>query len=90
MKLLKHAAYVITDGGSNQEELFYMRKPCLILRTATERNEGLGITARLYDGTAGDIAVFLQELEAGKYTAAPTGLEDVCPSEIIVDALMHH
>ena len=42
MKLLENAKFVITDGGSNQEELYYMQKPCLILRKVTERKEGIG------------------------------------------------
>ena len=40
--LVKASEFVITDGGSNQEECFYLGKPCLLLRTATERQEGLG------------------------------------------------
>ena len=33
---------MITDGGSNQEELSYLGKPTLLMRRATERQEGLG------------------------------------------------
>ncbi|MBX3021560.1 MAG: UDP-N-acetylglucosamine 2-epimerase [Bdellovibrionales bacterium] len=39
--LLKDADYLLTDGGSNQEECSYLGKPCLILRESTERVEGL-------------------------------------------------
>lgn len=42
MKVLHKSEYIITDGGSNQEETYYMGKPCLILRKHTERIEGLG------------------------------------------------
>lgn len=42
MKVLYKSEYIITDGGSNQEESYYMGKPCLILREHTERVEGLG------------------------------------------------
>ena len=86
MKLLKNAAYVITDGGSNQEELYYMGKTCLILRTATERQEGLGINARLFDGTPEDIGKFLKEIGEGKYKTED--MSEIKPSEIIVDELM--
>lgn len=41
VKLLLDAEFVVTDGGSNQEELYYMGKPTLVLRGATERVEGL-------------------------------------------------
>ena len=62
MKLLENSEFVITDGGSNQEELYYMQKPCLILRTVTERNEGIGVNARLFNGKASDIREFINEI----------------------------
>ena len=65
MKLLGHSLFVITDGGSNQEELFYMNKPCLIMRKTTERREGLGINARLFNGEVSDIGRFVQEAGHG-------------------------
>jgi len=42
IKLLSKAEFVISDGGSNQEECFYLGQPILLLRKATERQEGLG------------------------------------------------
>ena len=45
--LLKHAKFVVSDGGSNQEELSYMGKPCLIVRSHTERSHGIGENAVL-------------------------------------------
>lgn len=42
MKVMQACEFIITDGGSNQEEAYYMGKPCLILRDHTERTEGLG------------------------------------------------
>lgn len=50
MKVLNGAKFVITDGGSNQEELAYMGKPTLIMRKKTERQDGIGENAHLYDG----------------------------------------
>jgi len=41
LKLLNDAEFVITDGGSNQEELSYLGKPTLLFRDVTERIEGL-------------------------------------------------
>jgi len=41
IQLIHGASYVISDGGSNQEECAYLGKPCLILRDTTERVEGL-------------------------------------------------
>lgn len=38
---LKNADFIITDGGSIQEESFYLGVPCLLMRRETERREGL-------------------------------------------------
>jgi len=42
IKLVSNSEFVITDGGSNQEELSYLGKPTLLFRKVTERIEGLG------------------------------------------------
>lgn len=42
IKLCSKAEFVITDGGSNQEELSYLGVPTLLFRYETERHEGLG------------------------------------------------
>ena len=44
---MARARYVLTDGGSIQEEASYLNKPCIILRRATERPHGIGDTAML-------------------------------------------
>lgn len=51
--LLKKADFVVSDGGSNQEECSYIGKPLLLLRSATERSEGIGVNCLLsnYDET---------------------------------------
>ncbi len=87
MKLLQNSAFVITDGGSNQEELYYMNKPCLILRKTTERSEGLGINARLFNGSASDIREFIKEAQ-GK-TVISENASIAYPSKRIVDILIN-
>ncbi len=47
VKLIKHSEFVVTDGGGNQEELFFMGKPTLLFRNTTERPDELGKTAVL-------------------------------------------
>lgn len=42
VNLCSKARFVITDGGSNQEELSYLGVPTLLFRNETERQEGLG------------------------------------------------
>ncbi|MEG1011495.1 MAG: UDP-N-acetylglucosamine 2-epimerase [Ruthenibacterium sp.] len=84
MKLLDNAQFVITDGGSNQEELSYMGKPCLILRNYTERSDGLGENAVLYQGNVGAIPDFA--LNYKQYCRASVSVEDK-PSSIIAETL---
>ena len=84
MKLLNKSVFVITDGGSNQEELYYMGKPTLILRTVTERNEGLNENALLYNGDFDNIDSFIRNF--ADYRRSPVQF-DKSPSAIIADTL---
>ncbi|MCB1735436.1 MAG: UDP-N-acetylglucosamine 2-epimerase [Gammaproteobacteria bacterium] len=58
--LLSNARFIITDGGSNQEESAYLDLPCLIMRKRTERQEGLNANAVLSDYDATRIRAFLE------------------------------
>lgn len=85
IKLVIGSNYVITDGGSNQEECYYLGKPCLIIRSATERNEGLGSNAVLSNFDKKTISLFTetyQQHTAPEVTISPS------PSEIIVEDLI--
>lgn len=85
MKLLQHSQFVITDGGSNQEELHYMGKPCLIMRKATERKEGLGTNALLFDGKIDNILKFAKEYAEYREESV---INQYCPSVIIAEKLL--
>ncbi|WCM92450.1 UDP-N-acetylglucosamine 2-epimerase [Acidovorax sp. NCPPB 2350] len=84
MQLLDGADYVVTDGGSNQEECYYLGKPCLILRNVTERTEGLGHNAVLSKLEEDVIDEFLRNPYA--YARSPSSVASR-PSDIIVDRL---
>ena len=84
VKLVKHSRLVITDGGSNQEECYYMGKPCIIMRNTSERQEGIGQNAVISDYDYQRIAPVLERTE--EYSITPDNL-DVSPSQIIVDEL---
>ena len=43
--------FVISDGGSNQEELAFFGHPTIILRDTTERSDGIGKNAILINQT---------------------------------------
>ena len=58
---LLHCRYLLTDGGSIQEEASYLEKPCLILRRRTERSEGLDGNARLASYDLESDWTFLQQ-----------------------------
>lgn len=47
MKLINNAEFIMADGGTLQEETFYLNKPYLILRERTERDYGLDSTSCL-------------------------------------------
>jgi UDP-N-acetylglucosamine 2-epimerase (non-hydrolysing) len=80
--LLEGASFVVTDGGSIQEESSYLGLPCLLMRAATERQEGLGDNALLSDFDAGRVRDFAQDPEA--YRREPISIEHR-PSQLIVD-----
>lgn len=85
--LLKKAKFVISDGGSNQEECFYIGKPCLLLRYATERKEGLEQNVVLSCFNSETINNFInnyKRYETHPYKVA-TG-----PSKLIVDHLIEN
>ncbi|MEE3487312.1 MAG: UDP-N-acetylglucosamine 2-epimerase [Bulleidia sp.] len=84
-KLLSNAQFVITDGGSNQEELSYMGVPCCIVRKNTERNDGLGENAVLYQNDFNVIAEFAKHPE--NYRREPV-IPSESPTEIIAEELV--
>ncbi len=87
MHLLKSAEFVVTDGGSNQEEMYYMGKPCLLLRKRTERIEGLGDNVVLSKNNRSRITEFLTQYK--KYKRKQIMLS-IYPSHIITERLFIH
>jgi UDP-N-acetylglucosamine 2-epimerase (non-hydrolysing) len=85
IKLIKQSAFVITDGGSNQEECFYMGKPCIIMRSASERQEGLGENAVICNYSYAEIEKVMNNLPNYQIAA---DLSSVSPTDIIVDKLL--
>jgi len=84
VSLQKRAKVVLTDGGSIQEECGYLGKPCLVLRGVTERSDGIGTTARLWDFDDQVAEDFFAWAESYEPAAAQL---DVQPSKAIVDKL---
>jgi UDP-N-acetylglucosamine 2-epimerase (non-hydrolysing) len=82
---ISNAEFMLTDGGSNQEEAFYLGIPTLILRNHTERIEGLGENITLMEGSIDKLHNFISNYK--KYKRNPLELK-IYPSEIIIDKLI--
>lgn len=61
IQLLERSEFVVTDGGSIQEESYYLGKPCLLLRKKTERMEGIGQNVVLGEYTQEAVERFIRE-----------------------------
>lgn len=84
MHLLAGSEFFLTDGGSNQEEMYYMGKPCLLLRNCTERVEGLNQNVVLSYGDKNIIGYFIKNYKIYQRK----GVESTDkPSRIIVSYL---
>ena len=84
IKKLASAPYVITDGGSIQEETAHMGIPCLLWRGKTERQNGLGqnVVISNYDKKTSE--AFLNDFENHRTEIRS---EHSNPSSQVVDVL---
>lgn len=84
--LLSRACCVLTDGGGNQEEMAYLGKPAFLLRSVTERKEGLGKNVVL---TNFDQGLILSGIEASLKAVSTGTVPDIgkSPSELIATHL---
>jgi UDP-N-acetylglucosamine 2-epimerase (non-hydrolysing) len=85
--LLRRADYVVTDGGSIQEESAYLGIPCLLMRKATERQEGLGANAVLSNYDPALIRQFTLDFETHRQ---PVFEQAHRPSDVIIDSALEH
>ena len=88
LSLLKKCDFVVTDGGSIQEEAFYLGKPCLLLRKRTERKEGLGENAVLSGLDQNKIDYFLKSYTNLQREAASLNIPG--PSAKIIEKLLKY
>jgi UDP-N-acetylglucosamine 2-epimerase (non-hydrolysing) len=88
MHLLSHAKFVITDGGSNQEELSYLGVPTILMRKATERVEGLNKSAYLSNFDEALISRLIQQFLSGRPRNTKK-YDNESPSEIIIDYIQN-
>lgn len=82
IKLLSSANFVLSDGGSNQEECYFLGKPIILLRNATERSDGLGKNCLLSKYDISLIDQFIAQI--GSYDQPPLVINE-SPSKIILE-----
>lgn len=86
IRACNQAEFVITDGGSNQEELSYLGVPTLLFRKETERREGLGANVVISGFDKAIIDEFVGN--PGLYRRLPF-LNPAEPSERIIEAIQN-
>jgi len=84
IKLVSACSFMITDGGSNQEELSYMGIPTLLMRKTTERQEGLNTNTIICNYNENTLRDFLENLD--HYRSDETHFDE-SPTEIILQHL---
>lgn len=86
ISLLKNSEFIATDGGSNQEESYFLGKPCLVLRNKTERVEGLGENVVIAGDDFQIINSFFNNYKKFKRKKVVIGKQ--YPSKIIIDKIL--
>jgi UDP-N-acetylglucosamine 2-epimerase (non-hydrolysing) len=84
IKLIKHCEFMITDGGGNLEELYFMGKPTLLFRMVVERPEFLGLTAELSKLDRTKVLKFMKEYKKYK---KPRIIPEHSPTDMCVNLL---
>jgi UDP-N-acetylglucosamine 2-epimerase (non-hydrolysing) len=82
IRLVMDAEFLISDGGSNQEECYYLGKPVLLLRKATERTEGLGRNCVLSEYKDALIDEFIDNVHKYRFDFLDS---EQSPSRVIIE-----
>ena len=85
--LIHSAQFVMTDGGSMQEECAFLGKPCLLLRNVTEVHEGLGKNVVISKFDPQIINDFLENWPSLNYESENV---QVSPSKIVIEELKRY
>lgn len=85
--LLAKSSFVITDGGSNQEELTYLKIPTLLMRKTTERPEGLNENITLSNYSPKITDNFLASITQQNKNIIDICMPNISPTEIVLKSL---
>ncbi len=83
IKLMLNAEFLLSDGGSNQEECYFLGKPVLLLRNVCEWSEGLNRNAVLSKFNLSTITDFRDNYRKHSF---PILNRSVYPSRTIVES----
>ena len=84
LHLLRGAEFLVTDGGSVQEESVCLHVPCLVLRQRTERHDGLTTNVRLVPFDREAAREFVRDYRSLRQPMDATVPE---PSRVVVERL---
>ena len=87
LNLVANAACVLTDGGSNQEELSVLGVPTIVMRERTERPDGLGKNAIMEADISEGVRSFVLDGHYRRLRVAPCIPGDDGPSAKIATYL---
>jgi UDP-N-acetylglucosamine 2-epimerase (non-hydrolysing) len=91
LRLVHSAEFLITDGGSLQEECALLGIPCLLYRKRTERDDGLGKSVVISGLDPETISEFVTNYESYRMTPEATPVESAIadPSAMIAEFLIN-
>lgn len=85
IQLINKSEFFISDGGSNQEESSYLGIPTIILRSETERIEGLGKNVVITNYNFYVVEEFIKNYKNYKYKLLKM---DETPSKLVVEYII--
>lgn len=88
LQLAAGSACVLTDGGSNQEELAALGTPTIVMRHTTERSDGLGKNTIMEGHLIEGVGQYLRQQHYKSLESSPTILHCQSPSTNIVNCLV--
>lgn len=88
IRLAAGSSCVLTDGGSNQEELAFLGVPTVIMRAHTERLDGLGATAMMESDIAQGLESYIANKSYMNVRVPVKKIEGDTPSQRIVKRLI--
>lgn len=88
LKLAAGAACVLTDGGSNQEELAVLGVPTIVMREHTERQDGLGENAVMEGALGQDLLQYCRSRDFETLRRPSRVRSGMGPSIVVADRLL--